>query len=114
LSRTKVTVSVPFEGDALLFDLRPSSFTFSPPRAVVHDQQIDFDVESDGEDEAEVLNEVRDKLSTVELWLSWTEKDVAEYNCRVNELTSWLSPPITHVSDGNETAASTSRGAHAA
>jgi hypothetical protein len=81
---------------------------------VVHDQQIDFDVESDGEDEAEVLNEVRDKLSTVELWLSWTEKDVAEYNCRVNELTSWLSPPITYVSDGNETAASTSHGAHAA
>jgi hypothetical protein len=114
MNRTRMMVSVPFEGDALLFDLRPSSFTFSPPRAVIHDQQVDLIVESEGKSEAEVLNEVRDKLSTVELWLSWTQQDVVEYNYRVNELISWLSPPKTHTPYGNEIATSTSRDARAA
>jgi hypothetical protein len=37
---TEITFVVPFSGDAALFDVRPSSFTLSPPVGEVHNREL--------------------------------------------------------------------------
>lgn len=42
LPGTIYTIHVPFEGEPILFDVRPSSYTLSPPRGRVHGQELQF------------------------------------------------------------------------
>src|SRR4051812_21640647 len=42
---TLVEVSVPFEGDAICFDIQPTTFTFNLPRGEAHDNLLTFDIE---------------------------------------------------------------------
>jgi hypothetical protein len=39
---TEYTIHIPFEGEAILFDVRPSSFTISPPRGRIRDHELQF------------------------------------------------------------------------
>jgi hypothetical protein len=81
----RVVVHVPFEGDADVFKLRPSSFNFNPPRCRIkgdelvltieypHDHPLDIDVTADG------------FIGSVSQWLAYAHTDIDSFNANLEQ-----------------------------
>lgn len=86
---TRVTVSVPFSGDATLWRCQPSSYTLNPPRGVIRSSGdndrgvLEISVErpvdqvGDGQD---IKREVDETLSSIRSYLGWSKANVEAHN----------------------------------
>jgi len=77
---TRYEFSIPFTGDAVLFDMRASSFSLNPPYAAINEGRVVFTYERTDHN-AEALKAAfgRD-LSAVKTALAWVREDVEPFN----------------------------------
>ncbi|WP_053085082.1 hypothetical protein [Streptomyces leeuwenhoekii] len=86
IRQTAVTVSVPFSGEPSLLNLKPSTFTYSPPQATVGDWELKIYWTGPlNSDPAAVRKGIDEQLDTIEKWLSWSLTQLNAYNATVRE-----------------------------
>lgn len=82
----RVSVRVPFDGDADLFDFRPSTRNFNPPRATVskRDSVLTFTVTvpHDTADGESIRKEIDREVANTESYLAWVRQECATWNAR--------------------------------
>ena len=83
----RVSVRVPFEGDADLFDFRPSTYGFNPPQATVskRDSVLTFivTVPHDTADGEAIRTEIDRQVANTESYLGWVRQDCATWNAKL-------------------------------
>lgn len=77
---TKVTVYVPFTGDAILFRSRPSTYNLNPPRGHIHDEELQLTYMLPEVDPAQLKNEIDSELAKITQGLGWVESDAKQFN----------------------------------
>jgi hypothetical protein len=77
---TRVTFFVPFDGDASVLDLTPSSFTTVFPEGRVNGTEILIDYTGVGVDAQRVKGQFEGNLNQIERYLVWATKDVETFN----------------------------------
>jgi hypothetical protein len=80
----RVVVHVPFEGDAGVFSLRPSSFTFNPPRGRVKDDLL-LTIEYARDTQPDIDGLVNGFVGTVAQWLGFAHADIDSFNRRLEQ-----------------------------
>ena len=77
---TRIAIFVPYEGDKQLFDCRPSSFTYNPPRAIVRGNEVAFVYDRTVTDSKNVRGEFDRDVLELKRYLGWIESDVTQFN----------------------------------
>jgi hypothetical protein len=77
---TRLRVHVPYEGERIFFDLRPSTFTYNPPRADVTDTEVVLTFEDRQLDGDRVRGQLDHELAEVERWLEWSRAMADRHN----------------------------------
>jgi hypothetical protein len=78
---TSYTFHVPYSGDKVLLECRPSSFTMNPPRAVIDDDELRFTFSTrDASEKERIFNEFQRHLADVRNGLATLTKDFASFN----------------------------------
>lgn len=77
---TRITVWIPFDGDADLFKVRPNNYTMSPPRGRVVDQTLEFALEGTNITADQARAEIDQWLNSVEQYLSWHRDGLRGFN----------------------------------
>lgn len=72
----KITYYVPFTGPAGLFEMRPSTYTESPPQGVVGEQELQISYSGVEPDPATIRREFERQESDLNEWVSWIKTDV--------------------------------------
>ncbi|MEW6582118.1 MAG: hypothetical protein AB1416_05085 [Actinomycetota bacterium] len=81
----RVVVHVPFEGDAGVFSLRPSSFTLNPPRGRIKDGDLVVTIEYPRDTQPDIDSEVSRLLGAVSQWLGFARADIDSFNHRLEQ-----------------------------
>jgi hypothetical protein len=77
----RVVVHVPFTGEADVFKLRPSTFTWSPPLgAKIANGVVVIPVEYPADAPLDVRAQAEGVLNTIDQWLEWARNDAAGFN----------------------------------
>jgi hypothetical protein len=86
---TRVAIRIPFDGDKVLFDIAPSTYTFNPPRFDVHNGAVVVAHEGRSPlDPEQVRQTLADQVSAIEKYLDWQRGDIEPWNERLRaELT---------------------------
>jgi len=70
ISGTEVEITVPFEGDAEVFDIQPTSYTLSPPIADIRDDKLIIRVQGTDLKPEEVRSQIDQTLSKIKKYLN--------------------------------------------
>ena len=85
--RLKISYHIPFAGNSELFQYRPSSFTYSPPRADVTDNEVIVKiVETDGKMDS-VKREFARNFDEIKRWLGWVSQEIDKFNRSLSDQT---------------------------
>lgn len=77
-------VLIPFEGDAILFDIRPSTFNHNTPRFEVRGKAVVAAFEGHAPlDKAQAKAAIDDLVQTIEKHLAWQRTDIDPWNERL-------------------------------
>jgi hypothetical protein len=76
----RVVVRVPFQGDKGVFGLRPSSFTFNPPRARVDGNELALTLEYPHDKQPNIDAEVNGTVGAIQQWLGWARNQIESFN----------------------------------
>ena len=80
----RITVHVPFEGDADLFSMQPASYTLNPPRAHVSKREsaltFSLTVPHDDSDAKRIQGQINNEVASVERCLEWVRNDCEAWN----------------------------------
>jgi hypothetical protein len=76
----RVVVHIPFDGDTGVFSLRPSSFTFNPPRGRVKDDDLLLTIEYARDSQPNIDGEVNAFIGTASQWLGFAHGDIDLFN----------------------------------
>ena len=76
----RVVVHVPFDGEADVFKLRPSQFTYSPPYGRVHGSDLVLTIDYPRDKQPDVDAEVHGFIGTVSRWLGFAGTDIESFN----------------------------------
>ncbi|WP_456473780.1 hypothetical protein [Candidatus Pyrohabitans sp.] len=88
----QVTIAVPFEGDAELFQYKPSTSTYSSPRGKIVGQEIHLIYEMVEHDAEKLKQMYQQDLSKIERYLEWVRQDVMSFN---NSLKAFVSQTVS-------------------
>jgi hypothetical protein len=79
---TEISISVPFDGDASLFFVRPNRYTMSPPRAIIdeNNNQLIFMASGVSLQSEDVRTCFETTLKLIEDYLRWLAENVESYN----------------------------------
>jgi hypothetical protein len=80
---TLVEVSVPFEGDALCFDIQPTTFTFNLPRGEAHENLLTFYIEGVDLIADQVRAQIQQMLNDVSQNLRYLRSDCDRFNANL-------------------------------
>jgi len=75
-----VTIAVPFDGHGELFQYKPSTFTFNPPRGAVTDQEVHLIYERVKYNAQELKQTYTQDVSSIKQYLDWVKHDVQNFN----------------------------------
>lgn len=79
--QTVVSISVPFTGDPQLLNLRPSTFTHSPPTATEHGNELTIEWMGPLNSDAQQIRLGLDRqLDEIQRWINWSTAQVRAYN----------------------------------
>ncbi|NUK03237.1 hypothetical protein [Streptomyces lunaelactis] len=79
--QTVVAISVPFTGDPDLFDLRPSTFTLSPPSATIQGGELKLQWAGPvNQDAGQVRQNLDNQLDEIQKWVNWSTSQVNAHN----------------------------------
>jgi hypothetical protein len=76
----RVTVHIPFTGEADVFRLRPNSYTYNPPRANVGPNEITEVIEYPHERPVDIAAHARGLIGTIEQWLGFARNEIEQFN----------------------------------
>jgi hypothetical protein len=76
----RIAIHVPFLGEADVFKLRPSSFTFNPPRGRVQGGDVVLTIEYARAEQPDIDVLVNDRTRTISEWLGFARADVTSFN----------------------------------
>jgi len=76
---TAIIVHVPFEGEAELFHVRPSTYTYNPPRGSVYYDYLELTYKTAEHDEAKAKQEIDSLLGAVRQYVDWIARDLAPF-----------------------------------
>ena len=76
----RVVIHVPFEGDAGVFKLKPSSFTFNPPRGRVQGSDLMLTIEYPRGQQPDIDAQANSFVGTVGHWLGFACMDIDAFN----------------------------------
>lgn len=76
---TAVDASLPFAGDAGMFDIKPTTFNYNPPRARVRNGRITFTVSGTNLTSEKVEAEIDGMVKDIQEWLVFQQKSVGNY-----------------------------------
>lgn len=79
----EVTYHLPFRGDKELLRCQPNTFTFSPPRAVIAENELQFPYQQADRNVALTKQQFTDDLRRVKEWIPRVNGQVTEYNSSV-------------------------------
>ena len=80
---TLVEFAVPFQGDAIIFDLAPSTTNFNPPRAVIDGMELRFRYVRPDHDHAAMRAEFDRDVQNVQQYLDWGNNDIGRFNANL-------------------------------
>jgi len=97
---TRFTFVIPFEGDEELFDIRPSQFTFNPPRGNIEGNEIKYQYDAiSGEDKQGALNSFESNSGEIKKTLETLKNDLSKFN---DELKIFINVEIDHILAANQ------------
>lgn len=76
----RVHVFLPFSGDKTFFTLRPSTYTFNPPRAMVREHELVFLFDTEDHQASHVQADLKRTLASVKEYLSWIGDALDRHN----------------------------------
>lgn len=76
----RVVVHVPFEGEEDVFKVRPSSFTFNPPRGRIKGSDLMLTIEYPRDQQPDIDGRVQEFTGTVSQWLGFARADIDSFN----------------------------------
>ncbi|MFI2208171.1 hypothetical protein [Streptomyces sp. NPDC020141] len=81
IRQTLVSISVPFAGNPELFELQPSTHTYSPPAAMVGGNELTVEWMGPLNSDAQQIRENLDRqLNEIQRWIDWSSAQVRAYN----------------------------------
>lgn len=83
---TTVEISVPFEGDSEAFKIQPTSFTMSPPRAEIKNDNLIIKIEGTDLSAEQVRSEVNRTIAEIEGYLVTLRSNAQGLNTQVQSL----------------------------
>lgn len=86
IAGTRFTFHVPFTGEADLFKLRPSTFSFNPPRGVVGRQELQLVAEVPADSRDDLKGSLESEVGKVKEYVGHANADVGRWNARLLEL----------------------------
>ncbi len=85
VAASAISFFVPFEGDAKLFRLQPSTFTLSPPRAAVRQNEIVFTFTSHEPDSSQIKQAFERQLREVQNYIRSQRSNIDHFNAGLLE-----------------------------
>jgi hypothetical protein len=82
----RVRYVVPFGGDGGLFQCRPSSFTLSPPRAIVQGTELIFEYTVPLEDVPRTKRAFEEELANVKGYLASAHLQLSDHNAKIRSI----------------------------
>ena len=82
---TEINIYVPFEGDPFLFEVKPSSRTLSPPRAIIDAKNNQLILKFCGIDlnSAGISSQFERRIKEIEDYLLWMQEDIGNFNSQL-------------------------------
>lgn len=89
---TRVELFIPFDGEAVLFDVQPSSYTFNRPQFEVRGSTVVVRYEARSPlDPAEARRALDEVVAEIDQYLGWQSPEVERWNEQLRrDLTQWL------------------------
>ena len=75
-----IAVHIPFAGDAVVFKLRPSSYTLNPPHAGIQDGGVVLTIEYARAEQPDIDALVNERTGTITKWLGFSRADITSFN----------------------------------
>jgi hypothetical protein len=85
LAGTSVTFYLPYDGDSLLFQCRPSTHSFNPLRAEITANELRLCFDTTNHDPDRIKKQFESNLSQIKQYLAWAKKDVDLFNSSLKE-----------------------------
>jgi hypothetical protein len=83
---TKITVTVPFEGEAEMFKVRPSSYTLNRPRGTIRGQVLKLEFQGLNLDAKRVRAEIDSEIAKINQYLNNLRANVDAFNAKLHQL----------------------------
>jgi hypothetical protein len=83
---TTVEISVPFEGDSEAFKIQPTSYSMSPPRAEIKNDNLIIKIEGTDLSADQVRNEINRTISEIEGYLVTLRSNAQGLNAQIRSL----------------------------
>jgi hypothetical protein len=83
---TEIEITIPFDGDAEIFKIQPTSYTLSPPRAEVKGQVLILKIQGTDLSPDSVKNKIQSTKSSINSYLKDLRTNVSGWNSRINSL----------------------------
>jgi hypothetical protein len=81
---TRYELAVPFEGDEMLFGLRPSQYTHNPPQADIRRDEVVIVYEGINPPNAETIKtQLENQVTELTRWVDWSTAECRAYNDRL-------------------------------
>lgn len=80
ITGTAVDVEIPFSGDAQVFKVQPTTFTYNPPRGRISGQTLHFTVQGTSLTPEKVQSEISSFVASVEQYLGWLRNSATPFN----------------------------------
>lgn len=81
----RVSVHIPFEGDESVFNLRPSTFTLSSPRAHIKGSDLILTIKYPHDTEPDIDGEVNTIIGSVSQYLGWARGEIDSFNSSLEQ-----------------------------
>lgn len=82
---TSITIVIPFDGNSILFDYRPSTFTSIRPEGEIRGSEIYLSYTTVDHSSKIIKNSYKGDLANIQKHLEWVKNDVEQYNQSLNE-----------------------------
>jgi hypothetical protein len=79
----EITFSVPFRGDPLLFDVRPSTFSTNPPIGDIKDREIQLTFTRTDKNAAAAKSDYEQVIKNIRQHLDWLRNSIEEFNTKI-------------------------------
>jgi len=83
ITGTRITYYIPFDGDAVLFQHRTSTFASNTPEGQISGNTLNVNYIDTNHDGSTITARFHQDLATIKQWLQWVQNDVYQYNDQV-------------------------------